>query len=416
MAKPIGPICNLDCSYCYYLSKETLTVKGERWQISDERLERYIQQYIESQSGPEVHFAWQGGEPTLLGVDFFEKVVALQKKHCPPTKQVSNALQTNGTLLDDAWGQFLHRHRFLIGLSMDGPRELHDAYRVTKNQKPTFDKVMAGAEILQKYQVEHNFLVVLNRQNAKKPLEVYRFFRDELKAQFIQFIPCVEPKDFQDTAPHHWPQNRIVKLGEPDATPAGPNSLVTEWSVDPEDYGTFLCAVFDEWLRKDVGKVFVQLFDVALGQWMGLGSSLCVYSETCGSALAIEHDGRVYSCDHYVYPEFELGSIDDTPLAQLADSDQQKTFGQNKNDTLPQYCLDCDVRFACNGECPKSRFIHTPDGQAGLNYLCSGLKKFFHHIDPLMKRMAAEIQAGGTAANVVSSLKRRGRSRKKKKK
>lgn len=407
MAKPIGPICNLDCTYCYYLSKETFSPKDEKWQITDQRLETYIQQYIQSQPSNVINFAWQGGEPTLLGVDFFEKVIELQKKYCPPTKTISNALQTNGTLLDDRWGQFFHRHKFLIGLSIDGPRELHDAYRVNKNQKATFDKVIRGVEILQKHQVEHNFLIVLNRLNAQKPLEVYRFLRDELHAEFVQFIPCVEPKDFKHTAPQHWNHNRVVKINDPDARPSGPNSLVAEWSVDPDDYGTFLCTVFDEWLKKDVGKVFVQIFDVALGQWMGLGSSLCVFSETCGNALAFEHDGNVYSCDHYVYPEFKLGSLDESPLLDLARSDRQKEFGQAKKNSLPTYCLDCEVRFACNGECPKSRFIHTPDGQPGLNYLCSGLRQFFNHIDPWMKRMATEIHAGRTAADALKPTKRR---------
>jgi len=406
MAKPIGPICNLDCTYCYYLSKEQLLhPDGKKskpsWQMSEETLEQFVRDYIQGQKSRDIAFAWQGGEPTLLGVEFFRRAVALQKKHCPPGTRITNALQTNGTLLNDEWCEFLHDENFLIGLSIDGPRPLHDAYRVNKNQKPTFDKVVAGARLMQKHQVEHNFLVVLNRVNAQKPLEVYRFLRDEMHAKFIQFIPCVEPRDFKQTAPQHWQPQRVVKIGDADAKPSGPDSLVEPWSVDPDDYGNFLCTVFDEWLEHDVGTVFVQLFDVALGLWMGMGSSLCVYGETCGTALAIEHDGKVYSCDHYVYPEFELGSIHDKPLAEMVGSAAQKKFGRDKRDSLPKYCRECEVRFACNGECPKSRFIHTPDSEPGLNYLCAGLRRFFNHIDPWMKKMAWEVHAGGTAADAL---------------
>ena len=403
MSKPIGPICNLDCTYCYYLSKEQLLDDPSgKWRMTDEILETYIRQYYESQNIPEYNFAWQGGEPTLLGVDFFRKVVEFEKKHCPPGKRYSNALQSNGTLFNDEWGEFLHENEFLIGLSVDGPRELHDIYRVNKSQKPTFDMVMRGLEFLKKHNVEYNVLTVLNRHNAKKPLEVYRFLRDEIETTYIQFIPCVEPKEFKTVAPHHWEQQRKVKLNDADARPGGANSMVTEWSVDPVDYGDFLCGVFDEWLRRDVGKVFVQIFDVALGQWMGMGSSLCVFAETCGDALAIEHDGSIYSCDHYVYPEYKLGKVGgEKSLKEMVHSQRQKQFGLAKRDSLPQYCRDCEVRFACNGECPKSRFIHTPDGEAGLNYLCSGLRKFFNHIDPWMKRMAVELQAGRPAANVM---------------
>lgn len=413
MTKPIGPICNLDCTYCYYLSKEGFSPKDEKWQMTDERLENYIRQYIESQPTQEIQFAWQGGEPTLLGVEFFEKVIELQQKHCPANRTITNALQTNGTLLNDRWGEFFYQHNFLVGLSIDGPAELHNVYRVNKNQKATFHKVIQGVEILRKHKVEHNFLVVVNRLNAQKPLEVYRFLRDEMQAKFIQFIPCVEPKDFEKTAPQHWSNERVVKLNDPDAHPGGENSIVTEWTVDPDDYGTFLCTIFDEWLKNDVGKVFVQIFDVALGQWMGMGSSLCVFSETCGSALALEHDGNIYSCDHYVYPEFKLGSIDDAPLIDLVNSDRQKKFGRDKKDSLPDYCRECEVLFACNGECPKNRFIHTPDSQPGLNYLCVGFRKFFNHIDPWMKRMADEVRLGRTAADAVSRPLRRRRRKKK---
>jgi uncharacterized protein len=404
LAKPIGPICNLDCSYCFYLSKENLLHRGDQkqdWRMREDVLEEYVRQYINEQHTPEINFAWQGGEPTLMGVDFFRKVVQLQEKHCPPNKRVSNALQTNGTLLDDAWGEFLHENNFLVGLSIDGPRELHDTYRVNKGQKPTFDQVLRGVGFLRKHQVEHNYLVVVNRVNALRPLEVYRFLRDELQADFMQFIPCVEPKDFRTAAPNLHQIHKKVKIGDPETDPGHTRSVVTDWSVKAEDYGDFLCTIFDEWLRRDVGKVFVQLFDVALGCWSGIGSSLCVFAETCGNAICIEHDGDVYSCDHYVYPEYKIGNVMDQPLGEMMNSPFQKNFGAAKRDSLPQYCRDCEVRFACNGECPKSRFIHTPDGDEGLNYLCAGLRKFFNHVDPWMKRMAEEIRNGRPAANIM---------------
>jgi len=273
---------------------------------------------------------------------------------------------------------------------------------VNKGQKPTFDQVLRGVGFLCKHQVKHNYLVVVNRVNALRPLEVYRFLRDELQAEFMQFIPCVEPKDFRATAPHLHQVRKKVKLGDPETHPAHPNAIITDWSVAAEDYGNFLCTIFDEWLPRDVGKVYVQIFDVALGCWSGVGSTLCVFAETCGNAVCIEHDGEVYSCDHYVYPEYKIGNIQDQPLGETMNSTFQRNFGTAKRDTLPQYCRDCEVRFVCNGECPKSRFIHTPDGEAGLNYLCPGLRKFFNHIDPWMKRMAEEIRNGRPAANIMA--------------
>lgn len=406
MTKPIGPICNLDCKYCFYLEKEELYT-GERrerpsWAMPDDVLETYIRQYIEQQDIPEISFAWQGGEPTLLGVRFFERVVELQKKYANG-KRVWNALQTNGTLLDDEWGAFLGKHGFLIGLSIDGPRELHDTYRVDKKGRPTFDAVVRGLEVLKKHRVEFNTLTVVNRKNSQHPLEVYRFLKG-IGSGFIQFIPLVERAAH---APMQTPDGLIqLSLAAP-PKPDDARSPVTDWSVRAEDYGEFLTTIFDEWVRRDVGSVFVQMFDVALGSWAGMGASLCVFSEKCGAALAMEHNGDVYACDHYVYPEFKLGNIRDTPLKELVFSPEQVKFGADKFDSLPRQCRECEVRFACNGECPKHRFIRTRDGEWGLNYLCAGYKRFFTHVDPYMQAMARLLHSGRAPAEIMEILARR---------
>ena len=395
LTKPIGPICNLDCRYCFYLEKEKLYPGEHPWRMSDAVLEEYIRQYIQDQTVPEIHFAWQGGEPTLLGVEFFRKVVELQQKYAG-RKKISNALQTNGTLLDDEWCEFLAAHKFLIGLSMDGPRELHDRYRVDKRQKPTFDAVMRGMELLRKHRVDFNTLTVVNRANSQEPLAVYRFLK-EIGSEFLQFIPLVER---QASAQAKTLGFDFAEPPEP-GCPGAQSSPVTEWSVEAQQYGNFLCAIFDEWVRKDVGQIFVQLFDVALGNWMGLGSSLCVFAEKCGAALAIEHNGDLYSCDHYVYPRYRLGNILNQSLGAMVRSDPQTKFGNDKFDSLPQYCRKCEVRFACNGECPKHRFIKTPDGEDGLNYLCPAYKRFFNHIDPAMRAMAQLLRDGRAAADIM---------------
>ena len=400
MTKPIGPVCNLDCKYCFYLEKENLFPKGEKFRMSDEVLEAYVRQYIESQTVPEISFAWQGGEPTLMGVEFFRKVVALQAKYADG-KQITNAFQTNGTLLDDEWCGFLGAHNFLVGLSVDGPRELHDYYRVDKGQRPTFERVMHGLELLKKHSVEFNTLTVVNRRNSKQPLEVYRFLR-EIGSGFIQFIPLVER-----TA-----DPKSASLGLDLAMPPvfGGNFTsspkVTEWSVEPRQYGEFLTTIFDEWVRRDVGRVFVQMFDIALGQWAGAGSGLCVFSEKCGSAMAMEHNGDIYSCDHYVYPQYKLGNLLNESLDAMARGAQQQTFGNEKLTTLPRYCMECPVRFACNGECPKHRFLFTPDGEPGLNYLCAGYKRFFAHVDPYMKAMTALLQERRAPAEIMEMIAR----------
>jgi len=395
LTKPIGPICNLDCTYCFYLEKQQLYPEEKSWRMNDVALESYIRQYILSQPGPEVHFAWQGGEPTLLGVEFFQKAVALQKKHAGGRK-IDNALQTNGTLLDDRWCEFLVANHFLVGLSIDGPRELHDRYRVDKGQKPTFDAVMRGLAFLKKHRVEFNTLTVVNRANSEEPLKMYRFLK-EIGSGFLQFIPLVERLPASLTSA---PGLTFAEPPNP-AQPAGASSPVTPESVAAGQYGDFLCSIFNEWVRQDVGKVFVQLFDVALGNWMGLGSSLCVFAEKCGGALAIEHNGDMYSCDHYVYPKYRLGNILNQRLGEMVRSGQQARFGHDKLTSLPQYCRSCEVRFACHGECPKHRFMTTPDGEPGLNYLCPAYKQFFHHIDPYMHTMGQLLKAGRAAAEIM---------------
>jgi uncharacterized protein len=388
MAKPTGPLCNLDCSYCFYLEKEKLYPGTANWAMRGDVLESYIRQYIESQPQETVSFAWQGGEPTLLGIAWFENVLLLQQKYAQG-KRIENALQTNGVNLDAAWAEFFAVNEFLIGISIDGPRELHDAYRVDKGQQPTLERVMHGIEFLKAADVQFNTLTVVNRKNSHHPLEVYEFLK-QIGSGFMQFIPVVERKAAQPS-PHG-----LVLLG-PEQTLA----QVTDWSVEPEIFGDFLCAIFDEWVRKDVGEYFVQLFDVTLELWLGVQPSLCVFSETCGNALALEHQGDLYSCDHFVYPENKLGNIMESGIALLAGMEQQAAFGRAKRDSLPAFCRTCDVRFACNGECPKHRFMTTPDGEYGLNYLCAAYKNFFHHVAPYMEFMGRELLNRRAPARVM---------------
>ena len=407
MSKPIGPICNLDCSYCFYLEKEEMYVqegRGRRpsWQMSDEVLETYIRQYIQQQDADEINFAWQGGEPTLLGVEFFRKAVTIQQKYAEG-KTVHNALQTNATLLDSSWGDFLAAHRFLVGVSIDGPPELHDTYRVDKHGQPTFDRVMQGLDSLKKHGVEFNTMTVVSRANSQHPERVYQFLKD-LGSTFLQFIPLVERAS---PGPMASEQGLIQltlapppRLGEADAA-------VTDWTVRAEEWGTFLTTIFDEWVRRDVGRIYVQHFDVALGIWLGYGSSLCVFSETCGKAVALEHNGDLYSCDHFVYPQYRLGNVREQSLQEMIFSEAQTKFGRDKVDTLPRYCRECEVRFACHGECPKHRFLRTPDGEWGLNYLCAGYYHFFNHIDPYMRAMVGLLQSGRAPAEIMGEIARR---------
>jgi uncharacterized protein len=400
MAKPSGAICNLDCTYCFFLSKEML-YPGDRFRMADELLETYVRQLIESTAYPEVTIAWQGGEPTLMGVPFFERAVDYVRRHLRPGQQAQFTIQTNGTLLNDRWGKFLADNAFLVGLSVDGPREMHDAYRVDKRGDGSFDKVMRGLDVLRRHHVEYNVLCTVHAANGDHPIEVYRFFRDELEARFLQFIPIVErtTPDLLQIANIGWGSSNEKR---PLYTNSG--SLVTERSVGPEQWGRFLCAVFDEWVHNDVGEVFVQHFDAALASWLGIEPSLCIFKETCGAAVALEHNGDLYSCDHFVEPDHLLGNIRETHMAELMASDQQRKFGQDKRDTLPNYCLDCDVRFACNGECPKNRFTMTPEGDPGLNYLCAGYKLFFDHIDGPMRMMADLLRSGRDAPDVMEML------------
>jgi uncharacterized protein len=390
MAKPIGSTCNIDCTYCYYLHKEHLLDqrRGRRMEVS--MLERYIRQYIDAQNGAEIVFSWQGGEPTMLGIDFFRDIVAIQKQYAPEGRRIANDLQTNATLLTDEWCRFLKEHDFLVGVSIDGPRDLHDAYRLDRKGQATFDQVMRGIGLLRKHEVTFNTLTVVNRVNARRPIDVYRFLRNELDSRYIQFIPCVEPKDFRTIAPQHWPADAMPMLGSAAAKPGNPDSVVTDWSVDPDDWGYFLSRTFDEWHKKDVGRVLVNLFETAVVQTMRRPAQTCVTAEFCGKALAIEHDGEVYSCDHYVYPEWALGNIRDVHLGEMAFSARQQSFGFAKRDSLPNWCRQCKHLQLCWGECPKNRFVRSPEGEPGLNYLCSGIRRFHDHAGPALRQLARQ--------------------------
>ena len=396
MAKPSGAVCNIDCKYCFYLEKEKLyPEKGKNWRMDDETLDLYVRQYIEAQDVPEVSFAWQGGEPTLMGVGFYRKAVALQKEYANG-KHITNAFQTNGVLLDDEWGVFLGENQFLVGLSVDGPEEMHDRFRVDKGGKPTFAKVMAGLDALKRHNVEFNTLTVLQRNNAEHPKEVYAFLKG-IGSHFMQFIPIVER--IADA-----PGDDLLELVNP---AFDGRARVSNWSVGSAQYGRFLCGVFDEWVRADVGQYFVQIVDISLGAWMGQEPSLCIFSQTCGRAMIIEHNGDLYSCDHFVYPEHNLGNVRETSIREMTQSPQQVKFGNDKRDALPRFCQACDYRFACNGGCPKQRFSKTPDGEDGLNYLCKGYKMFFSHVDPYMQFMAKELGVSRPAANVMEWVRQR---------
>lgn len=385
MTKPRGAICNLDCKYCYFLSKERL-YPDSKFRMSETLLEAYTRQYIEAQRAPEITFAWQGGEPTLMGLDFFRQAVAYQQKYRKPGVRIVNSLQTNGVLLDDEWGAFFAANDFLIGVSIDGPQHLHDFYRVDKGGAPTFERVMRGVEVLRRHGVPFNILTTVHAGNADYPLEIYRYFRDTMGAEFLQFIPIVEREN---------------------STGFQEGEQVTERSVTAQQYGDFLIAIFDEWVRHDVGRVFVQIFDVALSTWTGGHAGLCIFEETCGAALALEHNGDVYSCDHFVEPKHFVGNLIDIPLVEIVTSDQQREFGLAKRETLPRYCRECEVRFACHGECPKNRFIKTPDGEPGLNYLCASYKAFFKHIDEPMRFMARELSFERAPANVMGFMRQK---------
>jgi len=385
LAKPTGAICNLDCSYCFYLTKEEL-YPGSKFRMSDGVLTAFIEQSIDSEPGDTVTIAWQGGEPTLLGVDFYRRAAELASGRLPVGKRIQWTMQTNGTKLDDEWCELFLEHDYLIGLSIDGPRELHDAFRRDKRGGGTFDSVVTAARLLRRRGVDFNVLTCVHAANDDHGLEVYRFLRDELGARYIQFIPIVE---------------RIDETGETAHGQVG--TEVTRRTVGAKRWGSFLIDVFDEWLARDVGHVYVLMFDWALAAWMGLESPTCIFKERCGGALALEHTGDLYSCDHFVDPEHLLGNIRETSMLEMVGSDRQRRFGDDKLEALPRYCRRCDVRFACNGECPKNRFILTPDGEPGLNYLCAGYKAFFEHIDVPMRAMADLVRSGRPAAEVTKA-------------
>jgi len=400
MATPTGATCNLDCKYCFFLSKEALYPNSD-FKMPAAIQREYIRQYIQGQKVPEVQIAWQGGEPTLMGLDFFKRAVRYSRQYKKFGMQINHAIQTNGILLNKDWCEFLRDNNFLVGLSMDGPENIHDTYRVDRGDQPTFIRVMKAAELLKEHRVEFNILCTLHAANAEKPIEVYRFFRDEVEAKFIQFIPIIER--IQDNLISA--ENITIKdkfSNRPLYTQSG--SQVTNRSITAEQFGRFYIAIFDEWVTRDVGNVFIQMFDVALANWAGANPGLCIHSETCGNALAIEHNGDLYSCDHFVEPDYLLGNIKSNSIENMVSSIQQRKFGTDKKDTLPSYCNACKVKFACHGGCPKDRFILTPQGETGLNYLCEGYKAFFEHIDYPMRYMTAQLRKSQPPANIMKHL------------
>lgn len=380
MAKPTGSRCNLDCAYCFFLKKDRLYPEST-FSMPDEVMEQYIRQTIEAHQVPEVTIAWQGGEPTLMGLDFFRRAMVVEQKYLKPGMRIENTLQTNGILIDGEWCRFFHDNNFLVGLSLDGPRTMHDAYRHDRGGHSVFDRVVRGVRLMQQHQVEFNILCTVNAVNSEQPMELYRFFRDELKARYLQFIPIVE---------------RANETGDQTGTE------ITDRSVRPAQYGRFLNAIFDEWVRRDVGQMFVQFFDGVLASYVRGRSSLCILSPTCGEGVALEHNGDIYSCDHFVEPAHLLGNISRTPLAELVSSEQQWQFGAAKSAALPRYCRECEFLFTCHGECPKNRVLTTPDGEPGLSWLCEGLKEFFAHSQTSMQIMAELLRRGQYADGIMN--------------
>ena len=403
MAKPIGSVCNLDCHYCYYLEKEKMfrtdSAQAGRFKMNEQVLEKYIDEYIASQqNAPVIQFVWHGGEPTMLGIDYYKKVLNLQNKY-RRGRNIENVLQTNGTLLNDDWCRFFRDNNFLVGISIDGPEHLHDRYRLNKAGKPSFAQVMKGLELLIRYNVEFNTMSVINDHNAKYPLEVYRFLKS-IGSRYMQFTPIVE------RIATNLPESSLHLLSGSDQT----ESRVAPWSVSALDYGRFLCEIFDEWVIQDVGTYFVPTFDSILANWVRQMTSICVHAETCGHAGAIEYNGDLFACDHYVFPDYKLGNINSDSLVSMMYSSRQIEFGNAKRDALPQYCRDCDFLFACNGECPKNRIIKTPTGETGLNYLCSGLRRFYAHVAPYMDFMAEELANERPPANVMAWAREKSKS------
>ena len=391
MLKPAGAHCNLACKYCYYLEKSHLYQNSLRHLMSDEMLEQFTREYIEAQTMPQVLFTWHGGEPLMRSIDFYKKTLELQKKYAHG-KQIDNVIQTNGTLLTDEWCEFFAKNHWLVGISIDGPQEYHDHYRVTPAGKPSWEKVMQGIQLLKKHRVEWNAMAVVNAYNAEHPLEFYHFFRDN-GCQYLQFTPIVE------RLTEHEDGRTLASLADDREIP------LADASVTPQQWGNFLCTIFDDWVRHDVGKTFVEIFDCTLANWMGVLPGICAYSKECGHAGVMEHNGDVYSCDHFVFPEYKLGNIRDQSLIDMLYGEKQQAFSRLKHTSLPRQCKECDMEFACHGECPKNRFEKDKYGEPGLNYLCQGYYQYYSHVAPYMDFMKRELLAQRPPANIMNVLK-----------
>ena len=391
MLKPAGAHCNLACKYCYYLEKNNLYQNSHRHLMSDEMLEHFTREYIEAQTMPQVLFTWHGGEPLMRSIDFYKKALALQKKYAHG-KQIDNVIQTNGTLLTDEWCEFFAKNHWLVGISIDGPQEYHDHYRMTPAGKPSWEKVMQGISLLKKHRVEWNAMAVVNAYNAEHPLEFYHFFRDN-GCQYLQFTPIVE------RLTEHEDGRTLASLADDREIP------LADASVTPQQWGNFLCTIFDDWVRHDVGKTFVEIFDCTLANWMGVLPGICAYSKECGHAGVMEHNGDVYSCDHFVFPEYKLGNIREQSLIDMLYGEKQQAFSRLKHTSLPRQCKECDMEFACHGECPKNRFEKDKYGEPGLNYLCQGYYQYYTHVSPYMDFMKRELLAQRPPANIMNVLK-----------
>lgn len=390
MLKPAGAHCNLACKYCYYLEKNKLYPTAQRHLMSDEMLEQFTREYIEAQTMNQVLFTWHGGEPLLRSIDFYRKALSLQQKYAGG-RRIDNVIQTNGTLLTDEWCEFFAQNHWLVGISIDGPQPDHDHYRLTAAGKPSWKKVMQGIKLLKKHGVEWNAMAVVNAYNANHPLEFYRFFKEN-GCQFLQFTPIVE------RLTRHEDGRTLASLADKDEI------SLSEASVAPEQWGYFLCAIFDEWIRKDVGKIFVEIFDCTLANWMGVSPGICAYSKECGHAGVMEHNGDVYSCDHFVFPEYKLGNIRDHSLIDMLYGEQQQEFSRLKHSSLPRQCRECDMEFACHGECPKNRFMKDKYGDSGLNYLCPGYYHYYQHVAPYMDYMKQELMSQRPPSNIMKVL------------
>ena len=391
MLKPAGAHCNLACKYCYYLEKNNLYQNSHRHLMTDEMLEQFTREYIEAQTMPQVLFTWHGGEPLMRSIDFYKKALELQKKYAHG-KQIDNVIQTNGTLLTDEWCEFFAKNHWLVGISIDGPQEYHDHYRVTPAGKPSWEKVMQGIQLLKKHRVEWNAMAVVNAYNAEHPLEFYHFFRDN-GCQYLQFTPIVE------RLTEHEDGRTLASLADDREIP------LADASVTPQQWGNFLCTIFDDWVRHDVGKTFVEIFDCTLANWMGVLPGICAYSKECGHAGVMEHNGDVYSCDHFVFPEYKLGNIRNQSLIDMLYGEKQQAFSRLKHTSLPRQCKECDMEFACHGECPKNRFEKDKYGEPGLNYLCQGYYQYYTHVAPYMDFMKRELLAQRPPANIMNVLK-----------